>query len=86
MQVGAHSFFTASIAISFMILIDFDSKFEKYAVALYKLAELQPFSQVQIGSIGIYWYCDLWWFIGYLYFLEYRKAVRFLQNKIHMQL
>ncbi len=86
MQVGAYSFYMASSAILVLILLDVDSKFEKYVVALNTLAELQPFSQVEIGSIGIYWYCDFWWIFGYLYFLQYRKAVRFLQNKIHVQL
>ncbi len=86
MQVGAHSFYTASIMISFLIMIDFDSKFERYAVALNTLAKLQSFSQTNIGSLLMYWLYDLWWIFGYLYFLQYRKAVRFLQNKIHVQL
>ncbi len=86
MQVGAHSFYTASIMISFLILIDFDSKFERYAVALNTLAKLQSFSQTNIGSLLRYWLYDFWWIFGYLYFLQYRKAVRFLQNKMHVQL
>ncbi len=86
MQAGAYSFCMASIMISFLIIIDFASKFERYAVALNTLAELQSFSQTNIGSLLIYCLYDFWWIFGYLYFLQYRKAVRFLQNKIHVQL
>ncbi len=86
MQVGAQSFFAASLMIVPVLLFDFNSKFEKYITVLYKLAELQSFSQTNIGSLLMYWLYDFWWIFGYLYFLQYRKAVRFLQNKIHVQL
>lgn len=86
MQAGAYSFYMASSAILLMILLDADSKFEKYVVALNTLAELQSFSQTNIGSLLIYCLYDFWWIFGYLYFLQYRKAVQFLQNKIHVQL
>ncbi len=86
MQAGAQIFFTASLLIVMILLPDFTSRFEKYADSLYTIIKFQSFSQVRVGSLLIYWIYDLMWICGYLYFLEYRKAVRFLQHKIHLKL
>lgn len=86
LQKGAQILFVSSLLIPNLILFDFNARFVKYTAGLRDLLYFFEVNQMSIAAIFIMNMVIFLWIYGYFFFLEYKKTVTFLQNKIHLKL
>lgn len=81
------SIFTMScLYILVFILYHFDERFEKYYSALMKIVINSSFNMEILMLIIIFNFCAFAWIYGFIYFLEYKKALKLLEQKINFKL
>lgn len=76
----------SSVFILTLIIVDFDVRFDKYyysVINLIKYGTFKPVTFVSIFVFNMYAFC---WIYGFLYFLEYKKSIKFLEQKINFKL
>ena len=86
MQGGTQSFYLASIGIVSMILFNFDNRFDKYYNFIIALKNNFDFTQVGIGAFIIFTIYAFGWIYGLCYYLQYKKSIEYLQQKMNLKL
>ncbi|WP_226063678.1 hypothetical protein [Kaistella polysaccharea] len=86
MQGGTQAFYLSSIFIISMILINFDNRFDKYYNFIIGLKNNFDFTQVGIGAFIIFNIYAFGWVYGFCYYLQYKKSIEYLQQKMNLKL
>ena len=86
LQKGIQIYTFASIYIPFLILINYDERFAKYYYSIVHLVDGGQFNMVSFGIIMIFNMYAFGWFYGLLYFVEYKKSLKILEQKINFKL
>lgn len=86
LQKRAYYFLMANMMIPILVLFDFDNRFDKYYFSLMNLVNNNDFTQILFGSFLIFNTYSFIWIYGYHYFVEYKKSVRYLEDKIDLKL
>lgn len=86
MQGGTQAFYLSSIFIISMILINFDNRFDKYYNFIIGLKNNFDFTQVGIGAFIIFNIYAFGWIYGFCYYLQYKKSIEYLQQKMNLKL
>lgn len=86
LQKGSQIFYLSTMFIITMILINFESRFDKYYSFLQHLTDFSYYNQVGISSFVIFNIYAFGWIYGYLYYIDYRKTLKHLEQKINFKL
>lgn len=86
MQGATQLFQMSSIFIITMVLFNFESRFDKYYNFISGLKSNFHLTQVGVGSFIIFNLFALVWIYGFLYFQQYKKSIKYLQQKINLKL
>lgn len=84
-QRGALLYFVSGLYIIILNLMNFDLRFEKMYKAINSLFYYKNFDSIYINIINNYLFVYVW-ILGLFYFLNYKKTVSYLKNRINFNL
>ena len=86
LQSGAAKFTLASVFICFFVIYNFDQTFDNYYNGFHNLIQEFSFTQKFIGSFFLFYVYLFMWIFGFLNYLEYKKTLKYLEQKINFRL
>ena len=85
LQKRAYYFLMANLMIPTLVLLNFDNRFDKYYISLMNLVNNHQINKWLFISIFVFNVYAFFWIYGYHYFVEYKKSVRYLEEKINLK-
>ena len=85
-QHGGTNLILCTFWIGNYVLYNYSERFEKYYVAIHKVTAFENLNFDVIQAIVIFNIFAFGWIYGFLYFLEYKKSLKILEQKINFKL
>lgn len=85
-QNGGNNLILCTLWIGNFVLYNFNERFEKYYIAIHKIIFDGSINFEAIQAVTIFNIFVFGWIYGFLYFLEYKKSLKILEQKINFKL